>query len=132
MVGACAIDGGGEVSSLIGDVSSGEEALLLGRKRGRFALDAEVEEAKRKKRKISTNRCANTGAGRFRRHLSSIGAMPFFVECFWEIEWEQLRNYICDWTCKLESAKKKALSPRTVNSRFNGLNRRLTDAAKLK
>ena len=135
VVGKCAeggdIGGGGEVGGAMGDASSGEEALLAGRKRGCFALDAEAEEAKRKKRKINANRCANAGVAKLRRHLSSIGVMPFFVERFWEIEWEHLRSYICDWICKLEGAKKKALSPRAANSRFNGLNRRLTDAAKL-
>ena len=49
VVGKCAeggdIGGGGELGGAMGDASSGEEALLVGRKRGCFALDAEVEEA---------------------------------------------------------------------------------------
>ena len=131
VVGNCARSGGSEeVGGTVGDESGGEEAAL-GRKRGSFVLDPEVESAKRKKRSINADRCANAGVGRFRHHLKGIGVASCFVENFWEIGWELLNDLICDWICKLEGAKKKALSPRTINSRFNGLNRRLTDVAEL-
>ena len=118
---------------LVGGIVDGGEAVdgvVVGGKRS-FVAPPEVEEAKKRRVNLNTERRAEMGMKRLRAHLRNAGVAEEDALKFWRLESSGLCNCICGWIYRMRRVGDSDLSPRAVISHFNGLRRHLAKVADL-